>query len=59
MNQRELARIAKEWFVDYGKSGKQNFAELQHTHDLDDDQMMIVIDHFNRCVRRVKQELFR
>ena len=59
MSQRELARLAKEWFIAYGASGKQNFAELQHTHDLDDDDMMIVIDHFNRCVRRVRQELFR
>lgn len=59
MSQRELARIAKEWFMTHGTSGKQSFAELQHTHDFDDDDMMIVIDHFNRCVRRVRQELFR
>jgi len=59
VSRRELQRIAKEWFMAHGTSGKQNFAQLQYRHDLDDEDMLIVQDYFNMTVRRAHNELFR
>lgn len=59
MNQRELQRAAKEWFMEYGSAGRTSLEELRYSLDLSDDDMLALQDYFNMTVRRTRNELFR
>jgi hypothetical protein len=57
MNRREANRHAKQIFMDYGKSGRRMFNDVQRRHGWTNKETALVQDYYCRCANRVEEWL--